>query len=79
MEEQKKTFDYAKLAKYPFLKEAKECVSSMKINLAELPNHPLYSEAIEGAKQRIKDRMNGKHPQRRKTASVRNSQYSATQ
>jgi DNA primase large subunit len=60
MKEAEKAYDLAKLARYPFLKEAREYVSSIRINLAEIQNHPLYSDAIEGSKQRIKDRMNAR-------------------
>jgi len=58
MKEEEKADDLEKLARYPFLKDAREYVSSIRINLAEIHNHPLYSDAIEGSKQRIKDRMN---------------------
>ena len=60
MKEQEKTYDLAKLARYPFLKDAREYVSSIRINLAEIQNHPLYSDAIEGSKQRIKYRMSAR-------------------
>ena len=60
MKEQEKAYDLAKLARYPFLKEAREYVSSIRINLSEIQDHPLYSEAIERSKQRIKDLMNAR-------------------
>jgi DNA primase large subunit len=60
MKEQEKTYELAKLARYPFLKEAREYVSSLNINLSEIQNHPLYSAAVEQSKQRIKDAMTGK-------------------
>ncbi len=60
MKEQEKTYELAKLARYPFLKEAREYVSSLKINLADIENHPLYSAAVNQSKQRIKDAITGK-------------------
>ena len=60
MKDQEKTYDYAKLARYPFLKEAREYVSSININLADIQNHSLYSSAVDQAKQRIKDALSGK-------------------
>jgi DNA primase large subunit len=60
MKEAEKAYDLAKLARYPFLKEAREYVSSIRINISDIQDHPLYSDAIEDSKQRIKDRMSAK-------------------
>lgn len=60
MKEEEKTYDHAKLARYPFLKDAREYVSSLKINLADIQNHSLYSAAVSQSKQRIEDALSGK-------------------
>ena len=56
----KQEFDLEKLAKYPFLREAKQYVSSLKLNLADILAHPLYSASVEQGRQRVTDAMNGK-------------------
>jgi DNA primase large subunit len=46
------------LAKYPFLKEAKEYVDSLHLTLNDLQNHPVYSGAVELGRQRVIDAVN---------------------
>ena len=50
-----KKYDLNFLIKYPFLKEAKEYVASLNIKLAEIQNHPVYSAAVDLARQRVMD------------------------
>ena len=47
------------LAKYPFLKEAKDYVNSLNLNLNALKIHPIYSVTLEQGKQRVIDAVNG--------------------
>ncbi len=47
------------LAKYPFLKETKDYVNSLNLNLNSLKTHPVYSAAMEQGKQRVIDAVNG--------------------
>ena len=49
-----------KLAKYPFLKKAREYVSSLKLNLAGIAGHPLYSASINMGKDRVDQAMRGR-------------------
>jgi len=51
--------DMEKLAKYPFLKAAREYVSSLKLNLSEIQKHPLYSASIDLGRERVNEAMNG--------------------
>ena len=57
---EKQDFDLEKLSKYPFLKEAKEYVASLKLSLSEIMEHPLYSASMEAGRQRVKEDMNGR-------------------
>ncbi|ODS37775.1 MAG: hypothetical protein A7316_01475 [Candidatus Altiarchaeales archaeon WOR_SM1_86-2] len=43
------------LAKYPFLREAKQWVESLGLGLEEIENHPLYSASMDLGKQRVLD------------------------
>ena len=45
--------DMETLAKYPFLKAAREYVSSLKLNLSEIQKHPLYSASIDLGRERV--------------------------
>jgi len=53
-------FNLETIAKYPFLKEAKDYVSSLNLTLGEIQNHPVYSSAVEIGRQRVLDALNGK-------------------
>lgn len=46
------------LAKYPFLREARNYISSLNLTLSEIQNHPLYSASIELGRQRVIDALN---------------------
>jgi len=48
------------LARYPFLKEAKEHVAKLGLTMEELDKHPVYSAAISLGKQRILELLNNK-------------------
>lgn len=48
------------LAKYPFLEESKKYVADKNLSLEEIINHPIYSRAVEVARQRVEDGINGK-------------------
>ena len=50
-----KKYDLNFLIKYPFLNETKEYVMSLNIKLAEIHAHPIYSAALDLARQRIGD------------------------
>jgi DNA primase large subunit len=52
--------DMEKLAKYPFLKAAREYVSSLKLNLSGIAGHPLYSASIPLGKERVDQAMRGR-------------------
>jgi len=47
------------LAKYPFLEEAKEYISKKNLSIEEISSHPIYSHAIEIARKRIEEGING--------------------
>lgn len=53
-------FDLEKLAKYPFLKEAKDYVVSLNLTLIEIQKHPIYSACIDLGRQRVQDALNGR-------------------
>ena len=48
------------LAKYPFLDEAKDYVSSLNLSMDEMQKHPIYSSSFKLGKQRVLDAINGK-------------------
>lgn len=50
--------ELVKLARYPFLKKAKGYVASLRISLPDIREHPLYSESVNLARQRVMDSMN---------------------
>ena len=54
------TLDLNILAKYPFLKGAKEYVASLNLTPAAILNHPIYSTGINMAKLRVLDALNGR-------------------
>ncbi|MEA3255291.1 MAG: hypothetical protein U9Q22_05605 [Candidatus Altiarchaeota archaeon] len=54
-----KEFNLEKLAKYPFLKEAKEYVSSLGLTLDEIRTHQVYSEGVELGRRRVQDALKG--------------------
>ncbi len=54
-------YDITKLAKYPFLNEAKQYVASLGLGFAEILNHPVYSACIELGRQRLLDCIKGKY------------------
>lgn len=47
------------LAKYPFLEEAKKYISEKNLSLEKISSHPIYSHAIEIARKRVEDGING--------------------
>lgn len=51
--------DLKTLAKYPFTPEAKEYVAKLNLTLDQIKKHPIYSEAIELAKKRLTDALQG--------------------
>lgn len=53
-------FDLEKLARYPFLKEAKDYVSSLNLTLDEIKTHPIYSASVDLGRQRVQDALNGR-------------------
>ncbi len=53
-------FDLERIAKYPFLKEAKDYVASLNLTLGEMQNHPVYSSAVDMGRQRIFDALNAR-------------------
>jgi len=55
-----KEFDLEKLARYPFLKETKDYVSSLNLTLDEIKTHPIYSASIDLGRQRVQDALNGR-------------------
>ncbi len=55
-----KKYDLNFIIKYPFSEEAREYVASLNIKLAEIQDHPIYSAAIDLAKQRILDSVEGR-------------------
>ena len=55
-----KQYNVTKLGKYPFLKEAKEYVASLKLSLEAITKHPLYTASIELGRTRAVDGINGK-------------------
>lgn len=52
--------DLETIAKYPFLREAKDYVSSLNLTLEEIEDHPVYSPAVEMGRQRVLDALNGR-------------------
>jgi len=52
--------DLETIAKYPFLREAKDYVSSLNLTLEEIEDHPVYSSAVEMGRQRVLDALNGR-------------------
>ena len=52
--------DLETIAKYPFLKDAKDYVSSLNLTLEEIENHPIYSSAVEMGRRRVLDALNGR-------------------
>ena len=53
-------FDLEKLARYPFLKDAKNYVASLNLTLAEIQKHPVYSASVDLGRQRVQDALNGR-------------------
>lgn len=47
------------LAKYPFLEESKKYVADKNLSPEKIINHPIYSRAVEVARQRIEDGISG--------------------
>ncbi|MBN2014069.1 MAG: hypothetical protein JW778_02715 [Candidatus Altiarchaeota archaeon] len=52
--------DLKTLAKYPFLREAKNHVSSLNLTLEQLLNHPVYSSAVDLGRKRVSDALGGR-------------------
>lgn len=52
-------FDLETIAKYPFLKEARDYVSSLNLTLEEILRHPVYSAGVEMGRQRALDALSG--------------------
>jgi DNA primase large subunit len=54
-----KEFDLNKLARYPFLKEAKDYVASLNLTLDGIRGHPLYCASVDLGRQRAQDALKG--------------------
>ena len=52
------TSDLKLLAKYPFLKKAKDYVMSLNLTLSDIQNHPIYSGSFELGRQRVVNALN---------------------
>ncbi|MFH1722699.1 MAG: hypothetical protein ABH950_08875 [Candidatus Altiarchaeota archaeon] len=55
-------FDLKYLAKYPFVSQARDYVSSLSLNLAELLEHPVYGGCFDQGKKRLNTALNFKLP-----------------